>query len=62
MFVSLSVFKAQIFVYDEPDHWSEFVEKLKPQWTIDKVSHLVDLECSILQKKSSLTARQVKRI
>jgi hypothetical protein len=47
MFVSLSVFKTQIFVYDGPDHWPEFVEKLKPLGAIDKVSHLVDLECSI---------------
>ena len=62
MFVSLLVFKALIFVYDESDHGLEFVEKLKPLWTIHKVSHLVDLECSILQKKSSLTSRQVKRI
>ena len=60
MFVSLLVFKALIFVYDESDHGLEFVEKLKPLWTIHKVSHLVDLECSILQKKSSLTSRQVK--
>jgi hypothetical protein len=54
------VSKALIFVYDEPDHGLEFVEKLKPLWTIHKVSHLMDLECFVLQKKSSLTSRQVK--
>jgi hypothetical protein len=35
MFVSLLVSKALIFVYDGPDHGSEFVEKLKPLWIID---------------------------
>lgn len=35
MFVSLLVSKALIFVYDEPDHGPEFVEKLKPLWIID---------------------------
>ncbi len=62
MFVFLPASKALPFVYDEPDHWSEFVEKLKPQWPIDKVSHLADLECSILQKKPSLTSRRVRTI
>ena len=47
MFVSLPASKALPFVYDEPDHWPEFAEKLKPLGAIDKVSHLVDLECSI---------------